>query len=146
MASQRNPLFGVEVNITHTFRSDDLLWLAQMILDHLAGPTNQRMERLEEDMRQVKTLLREFREGLDALRADEASDDARDAENALTIEQKDARIAELETLKAELEARPSMSQAERDTWDAMVVELGELTGNVITDDEDEGETEEPVTS
>lgn len=134
MASQRNPLFGFDVNFV--FKSDDLLFLTQMVLDYLRGPSDTRIERLEEDMRQVKTLLREFREGLDALQADEAQDDARDAANALTIEQKEARIKELEALKAELEARPTLSQADQATLEALVVELAQATGNVITDDEE----------
>jgi hypothetical protein len=96
-----------------------------------------RLTEQEETMRQVKTLLREFREGLEALKADEASDDARDASNAQTIEEKNARIAELETLKAELEARPTLTDEQQAELDAMVTELGELTGNIQTDDEDQ---------
>lgn len=139
MGTPRNPLFGfdsrhvIDININ----AEQVLFMVQAIVDYLTTPSNERMERLEDQMRQVKTLLREFREGLDALKADEASDDARDEANTLTIEQRDARIKELEDIKTELEARPSLSEAQQQQWDDMVVELGQLTGNVITDDEDE---------
>jgi chromosome segregation ATPase len=141
MASQRNPLFGVEsrhtIDVNLNFNAEQILFMVQTVVDYLSLPTSHRFAELEEDMRQVKTLLRELREGLDALRADEAGDDARDAANTLTIEQKEARIKELEALKVELEARPTLTDAQQSTLEAMVVELGELTGNVITDDEAE---------
>src|SRR4051812_47385987 len=119
MGSPRNPLFGFESHhvIDVNINAEQVLFAVQAVVDYLTTPSNERMERLESQMRQVKTLLREFREGLDALKADEASDDARDADNALTIEQRDARIKELEAIKTDLEARPSLSEAQRQQWE-----------------------------
>lgn len=139
MGTPRQP-FGFETH--HTFdiniRSERFheVWDLLKIL-------HERLVNLEEEMRQAKTLLREFREGLDALKADEASDDARDQANTLTIEEKEARIKELEAIRDELQARPSLSEAQQAEWEAMVVELGELTGNVITDDDEEDIDDQP---
>ncbi len=132
MASQK-PFFAlhtshsVDINLNiHSDTSSEVWELLKALHERL---TNQ-----EESMRQVKTLLRELREGLDALRVGE---DQEDLEAAALDETQKARIAELEALVAELKARPTLTPAERDTLEAMVVELAERTGNVITDDEDQ---------
>jgi hypothetical protein len=149
MGSPRNPLFGVDINLNVNINAEQVVFAIQMVLDHLALPTNERLMALEEDMRRVDTLLRELKEGIEALKVQKAEHDAQHEADAAAEQQEDldaaaldetqkARITELEGIIADLQTR-ALSPDKQAELDAAVEELATLTGNVITEDESEPE-------
>lgn len=134
------PILALETK--HTF-----VWVVKSphvraILDYLSRPTDAQIkglsdqlnERLNGHMKRVSTLLREFGEGLEAVKE--------------TNKMKAAKIAELEGVIADLRSRPSLSDADRAKLEDFVQQLAAETGQPFTENledvNDDGSAQTPI--